>query len=178
MSFGLISGSSSRDFQCGSSVQCRVRTVGNNERSYCRVPRKAAFEMRWLDLQTSFHMREGAFQFVNFCQDVNEAMAFVHSTPGIYGRRSPSAYTSRRRPTLPCCFAHSAFDISTPGSIECLLSKQLPVETTNRECGNEGDCHISQEKSSYSAVRCDADSSDGGKVCQFLMKPAWYVNYG
>lgn len=187
MTFGLTSrilGRSSHDFQNGSSVQLRDCVVRNNGRNFCKVPRRGAFDIRWLNLEISFITREGAFQFVNLCKGVDEPKAFERSTPEVYSGPSRRASTSRLRPPRPHCYACSAFDVNMPNTLEWRLSRKVPVETANSvrnkdpcfpaitERRNAANCHVSQPESSYLVVRCNADSSDKGKVCQFLMKPA------
>jgi hypothetical protein len=177
MSFGLPSRVFGSDFQNGSAVQLR-----NNRCNRWRFSHEGAYAIRWTNLQILSRTREGAkFQFRNFCKGVDERRAFIRNTGDTDGGTALRALDSRVRCPRPYCYVNSAFDDNMPSITELRVSGQLPAETVKSfyskdasspaigECRDAADCHVGQAGSSFLAVRCNADSSDKGKVRHRLL---------
>ena len=129
MSFGLPSrllGSSSRDFQNGSSVHYRDSTgtsmAGSNRCNHCIFPHDGEFAMRLSYLRISAHEREGGFQLRNSCKGVEESRAFIRNAAFSYCGMSLRANSLRGRTSRLHSYVNSAVDDNMAYIIEWHVS--------------------------------------------------------
>lgn len=180
MSLGLPSRVFCSDLQNGSALQFGVSMAKNRRCSRWKFAPQLAMRRRSLEILS----REIGFQFRIFGKGADELRLFIQNTVDTYGRASLREFSSRGRTSRPHCYVDSAFDNSMASITKCRMLKQPPAETANSlyiedassrvisEWEDAADRLVSQAGTSFLAVRCDADSSDKGKVCHCLLKPA------